>query len=95
MQNYAMREVGRTLRGHLVWPVAQGDSPTSNWPGLCDSFQNLQGWRFYNLSEQPAPVLHHPQGKKCSFMIRWNSVLHAPVWSCSYQLEAHTQNYWE
>lgn len=68
-----------TLRGHLVQLLVKQTLLHPTAQDCVTASKNLQGWRFYNPSEQPAPVLCHPQGKKCSFMFRWKSVLHIPV----------------
>lgn len=65
MQNYTMCEVGRDFKRssgptccsrRLLQPAAQDC--------VWRASKNLQGWRLHNPSEQPAPVLHHPQSKK-------------------------------
>lgn len=64
-QNHSLGEVGDVKRSpvqHLI--VSARRSNQVAWAFLQLSLENLQGWRLYNISGQPAPMFDCPHGEK-------------------------------
>ena len=77
--NYRITEsqhgrVGRDLwRSSSPTPLLEQDHPEQVAQDRIQAgFEYLQRRRLHNLSEQPVPVLGHPQSEEFFFRFRWN-----------------------
>jgi len=73
LMDHGVTQAGKDLRRYLVQPPVQSRVSCEIRPGCSvhSGLEGLQGWKMYNLYEQPASTPVCPHGKKLFLISSW------------------------